>query len=200
VSTEQSPAPQFPPAAESSELIEFERADVISPMIYPSRPRLVVSGRKPWANMAVSLVPCVYARPPDYWAIRVVGTMPQIGQPAIVPYVVGLELGDTIGSAGIEVVGANKTEQIDVQKPDEPAVAAGTGEPPPGTGTAGTAEWAEAGRPRVSRAVGAGTVATPASPDRAAGRSRAWVVPGPPSGRRRRGGPPPSSRRAFRRE
>jgi hypothetical protein len=139
VTTEQSPSPQSGSAAESSQLIEFERADVISPMIYPSRPRLVVTGRKPWANMEVSLVPRDYAEPPGYWSIRVVGTMPEIGQPAIVPYAVELELGDTIGSAGIEVVGANKTEQIDVQKPDEPTAAAETDGPSSATGTAGAA-------------------------------------------------------------
>ncbi|MFI7602527.1 hypothetical protein [Actinoplanes sp. NPDC049681] len=115
MTTEQSPAPPPGSAGESSQLIEFERADVISPMIYPARPRLVVSGRKPWANMTVSLVPCVYVSPPDYWAIQVVGTMPQIGQPAIVPYVVELDLDDTIGNIGIEVVGADKTERIEVQ-------------------------------------------------------------------------------------
>jgi hypothetical protein len=104
-------------------------------MIYPSRPRLVVSGRKPWANMEVSLVPCAYATQPEYWAIQVIGTMPQTGQPAIVPYVVELDLADTIGSAGIEVVGADRTEQIAVQAPDEPVVAE-PGAPQPGTGAA----------------------------------------------------------------
>jgi hypothetical protein len=135
VTTEQSPPPQTASAAESSQLIEFERADVISPMIYPARPRLVVSGRQPWANMTVSLVPRHYVAPPDYWAIEVIGTMPQIGQPAIVPYVVELDLGGTIGSVGVEVVGADKTERIDVQAPDDPAVAAEPGGPS-GTGTA----------------------------------------------------------------
>lgn len=120
MTTEQSPAPPSGSDAESSRLIEFERADVISPMIYPARPRLVVSGRKPWANMTVSLVPRDYVKRPDYWAIEVVGTMPQIGQPAIVPYVVDLDLGDTIGSVGIEVVGADETERIEVQAPDDP--------------------------------------------------------------------------------
>ena len=38
VSVEQSPAPQSESAGQSRQLIEFERADVISPMIYPPRP------------------------------------------------------------------------------------------------------------------------------------------------------------------
>ena len=131
MSAEQSPAPQSGSAGESRQLIEFERADVISPMIYPARPKLMVSGRKPWANMGVRLVPCVYVRPPDYWEIQVVGTMPQIGQPAIVPYVVELDLRDTIGRVGIEVVGVNKTERIEVQDPGNHAVATEPGTPLP---------------------------------------------------------------------
>ena len=83
--------------------------------------------------MEVTLAPCVYVSPPDYWAIQVVGTMPQIGQPAIVPYVVELDLGDAIGQVGIEVVGANKTERIEVQSPDSPAVATEPGTPSPRT-------------------------------------------------------------------
>lgn len=119
-----------------SQLIEFERADVISPMIYPARPRLVVSGRKPWANMTVSLGPREYVKRPDYWEIEVVGTMPQIGQPAIVPYSVELDLEGTIGSIGIEVVGSDKTERIEVQAPEDSAVAAEPGGPSSGAGTA----------------------------------------------------------------
>jgi hypothetical protein len=110
--------PEDLPAAQSSRLIEFERADVISPMIYPPRPTLVVTGRKPWANMEVSLRPLTYIRQPEYWGIEVVGTMPAIGQPAIVPYAVELELNGTIGTAGIEVIGADRTEKIDVAGPE----------------------------------------------------------------------------------
>jgi hypothetical protein len=112
------PTPEDLPAAQSSRLIEFERADVISPMIYPPRPTLVVTGQKPWANMKVSLKPLTYIRQPEYWGIEVVGAMPAIGQPAIIPYAVELELDGTIGTAGIEVIGANRTEKIDVAAPE----------------------------------------------------------------------------------
>jgi hypothetical protein len=118
VDVTKNPTPENLPAAQSSRLIEFERADVISPMIYPPRPTLVVTGQKPWANMAVSLKPLTYVRQPEYWGIEVVGTMPAIGQPAIIPYAVELVLGGTIGSAGIEVIGAGRTEQIDVAAPE----------------------------------------------------------------------------------
>jgi hypothetical protein len=160
VTAKQSRASEFSSAAESSQLIEFERADVISPMIYPSRPTLVVSGRKPWANMTVSLVPRDYVRQPDYWAIGVVGTMPEIGQPAIIPYVVELELGDTIGTVGIEVVGANGTERIGLQAPDKPAKSDGAAEPAPG-GAANPAETVE-----PSSGTGQSGTARPAEADR----------------------------------
>jgi hypothetical protein len=78
----------------------------------------VVTGQKPWANMKVSLKPLTYVRQPEYWGVEVVGTMPAIGQPAIIPYAVELELGGTIGSTGIEVIGADRTEKIDVATPD----------------------------------------------------------------------------------
>lgn len=107
-------SPKSPAPGRFSQLIEFERAEVISPMIYPPQPRLVVTGRKPWANMEVTLRPLVYIRQPEYWGIEVVGTMPPIGQPAIVPYAVELDLAGTTGTAGIEVIGANGTEKIDV--------------------------------------------------------------------------------------
>src|SRR4051812_10762120 len=107
-----------PRALRSYRLIEFERADVISPRIFPPRNTLVVTGQKPWANMDVTLMPLTYDQPPEYWGIEVVGSVPAIGQPAIVPYAVELELGATVGTAGIEVIGATRSEKIDVSGPD----------------------------------------------------------------------------------
>jgi hypothetical protein len=123
-----SPAPDLPPA-QTCRLIDFERADVVSLMIYPPPPpRLIVAGRKPWANMTVSLNPLRYARPPEYWGIEVVGCMPPVGQPAIVPYVVELDLAGFVGTRGIEVIGADHTERIELapaetteSAPDVPA-------------------------------------------------------------------------------
>src|SRR5205823_3198199 len=87
--------------------------------IYPPQPRLVVSGRKPYP-MRVELVPLMYVQRPEYWGIEVVGTVaggpgPSV-MPAItnIPYVVELDLEGVIGTVGIEVIGANKTEQIPV--------------------------------------------------------------------------------------
>jgi hypothetical protein len=110
-----SPVPDDGLAAESSQLIDFERADAVSLMIYPPPPpMLVVSGQKPWANMEVTLNPRRYVQQPEYWEIEVIGTMPAIGLPAIAPYVVELDLTGLLGTKGVEVIGASHTERIDL--------------------------------------------------------------------------------------
>jgi hypothetical protein len=117
--------PPTPRAGESHQLIEFERAVVISPRIYPPRNTLLVTGQKPWANMDVTLTPLTYLQTPEYWGIEVIGSMPAIGQPAIVPYAAELELETTVGTAGIEVIGANRSEKIDLARPDDQAEVGG---------------------------------------------------------------------------
>jgi hypothetical protein len=96
-------------------------------MIYPPPPpMLVVAGQKPFANMQVSLNPLRYVTQPEYWGIEVVGCMPPIGQPAIVPYVVELDLTGINGKCGVEVIGAGgHTEKIDLPQ--------ATGTAPPAT-------------------------------------------------------------------
>ncbi|HZN70472.1 MAG TPA: hypothetical protein VFC00_02140 [Micromonosporaceae bacterium] len=108
------------PVIRRRRLIDFERAEVVTPMIEPPRPTLVVSGEKPDPNMEVKLVPLVYIQTPEYWGIEVVGTLggadPKPTQlPAgPMPYQVQLELEGFIGTAGVEVIGANCVEQIPV--------------------------------------------------------------------------------------
>jgi hypothetical protein len=116
VTAEQIPEPPVPPVAGSSRLIDFEEADVTSPMTAASQIRLVVSGRKPWANMVVSLRPRSYDDAPKYWGIEVVGTVPTIGQPAIVPYIVSIGLDGCTGTAGVEVIGATRSEKLEVPR------------------------------------------------------------------------------------
>ena len=98
-------------------LVDFERAEVITPMIYPPRPRLVVSGVTAFP-MDVGLVPLVYVSRPPYRGIQVVGSNPATPQatPAItnVAYNVELDLEGLVGSEGVEVVGATRTERIAV--------------------------------------------------------------------------------------
>jgi len=119
---EPSDLPDLPPAS-SARLIDFERAVVISLMIYPPRPRLVVSGNKPYP-MTVELAPLTYVQRPEYWGIEVVGRTDGGGgptpMPAItnIPYVAELDLADCVGTVGVEVIGASGTEQIRVTVED----------------------------------------------------------------------------------
>jgi hypothetical protein len=98
-------------------LIDFDRADVITPMIEPPRPVLVVTGEKPYAATEVSLVPLMYVSQPPYWGIQVVASPGEIGPhpmpvAAPEPYRVELDLAGVTGTHGVEVIGASRTEQI----------------------------------------------------------------------------------------
>jgi hypothetical protein len=112
------------PPAQSTHLINFETAEIISPMIYPPRPMLIVTGKKPTPTMKVSLVPLTYMRRPEYWGIEVVGspsTRGELASPPQVrptPYAVELKLDGVIGTVGIEVIGASHTEQIPLYTED----------------------------------------------------------------------------------
>ncbi|HYO14233.1 MAG TPA: hypothetical protein VE685_13640 [Thermoanaerobaculia bacterium] len=101
------------PASESFRLIDFTEARVITGIV-PDRYILVVSGEKPYLNMEVSLSPRIYIRRPEYWGIEVVGSLPGIGLPTVAPYHVSLPLDGILGTKGIEVVGANRSETFDV--------------------------------------------------------------------------------------
>ena len=101
------------PAAQSAKLVEFEHAEVVLGIV-PDTYFLVVSGTKPYANMVVELSPLVYVRRPEYWEIEVVGILPGIGLPATQPYPVSLAIDSFLGTKGVEVVGANGRQQIDV--------------------------------------------------------------------------------------
>jgi hypothetical protein len=114
---------------EPGRLIDFDRAEVITPMMIPPKPRLVVSGVLPHPDVTATLVPLVYVSRPGYWGIQVVGSMgergdgPHVSQPiANVPYSVELDLAGVTGSSGVEVIGAGSTERIDVsgEPTDEP--------------------------------------------------------------------------------
>jgi len=102
------------PAAQSSRLINFEKAEV-RPGFVSGTFILIVSGEAPCLNMQVSLVPLIYVRCPEYWGIEVVGTLPDgFCLTAMKPYTVTLQLTGITGSDGIEVIGANKSQKIKV--------------------------------------------------------------------------------------
>ena len=76
---------------------------------------LVVSGKKPFLNMSVSLRALTYTRQPDYWGIEVLGYITGIRLPAIGTYHEFLPLDSIRGTKGIEVIwSGGETEKIDV--------------------------------------------------------------------------------------
>lgn len=102
------------PAAESVRLIPFDEAEV-RPGFVPNTWILIVSGTKPCINMEVRLIPRIYIRQPEYWGIEVTGILPGgICLTATAPYTVSLPLDGILGTKGIEVIGSNKQEEIDV--------------------------------------------------------------------------------------
>jgi hypothetical protein len=112
----------LPPAA-CFRRLDFEHADVVTLESFPPQFVLRVRGTKPYANMDVELVPFVYVRQPEYWEIEVVGSLRGFGLPARAPYEVSIPVTSTMGTRGIEVVGATRSERLDVpdaQAPGQP--------------------------------------------------------------------------------
>lgn len=106
--------PAAAPPSANCHMIDFEVAQVMTLRTVPPRHVLVVRGEKPYFNMQVNLVPLVYIQQPEYWGIEVVGCLPEVGLPAFAPYTVKLDLEGTIGTRGVEVIGANRSEKIDI--------------------------------------------------------------------------------------
>ena len=99
------------PAVESCRLVPFDDYSIAK----TDPPILVVRGTAPCLNMEVSLQPVVYVQCPDYWRIEVVGCLPGgFCLTATKPYVAYISLAGIIGSKGIEIAGANKTEKVDL--------------------------------------------------------------------------------------
>lgn len=98
------------PTPTSVRLIDFTKAEV-RPGIVNDTWILIVSGTKPYVNMTVELSPLIYVKQPEFWGIEVIGSLPGIGLPATAPYTVSLPL-TTIGTKGIEVIGARKKKKI----------------------------------------------------------------------------------------
>ncbi|HEX2035642.1 MAG TPA: hypothetical protein VHS99_15815 [Chloroflexota bacterium] len=109
----------LPPPA-SFRVIAYEKAEVLAQRTNPPRYVLQVSGIKAFAKMTVQLKPLVYVRQPEYWEIEVVGGLPGVAVPAKLPYTVTLPLGGTLGSRGIQVLGANRSDRFDVPPGQEP--------------------------------------------------------------------------------
>ena len=101
------------PQSTACRRINFTNA-FIRPGPAPKTYFLVVSGTKPWLTMEVHLTPLIYVRQPEYWGIEVIGCLTGIGLPAEAPYVAHLDITHVLGTKGIEVIGANRSEKINV--------------------------------------------------------------------------------------
>lgn len=101
------------PPSESCRRLEFDKAEIV-PGIVNGTWFAVVSGKKPWVTMRVDLVPLIYVRQPEYWGIEVVGCVTGISLPAVVPYVATLPLQNSLGTKGVEIMGAARSEKFDV--------------------------------------------------------------------------------------
>jgi hypothetical protein len=114
------------PASEAVRLIPFEEAKVV-PGFIPETWILIVSGTKPCLNMEVKLIPRIYIKRPDYWGIEVTGVLSGgICLTATAPYTASLPLDGVIGTKGIEVIGSNRQEKIDVPPNAYPSKESGT--------------------------------------------------------------------------
>ena len=97
------------PFAQACRRVDFDAIEVREPEL--GRRLLLVSGIKPWADLAVTLEPMAYRDPPDFWVIEVVGRLTASGLPAWVDFCVALPLESFHGRRGIEIVGASRTER-----------------------------------------------------------------------------------------
>jgi hypothetical protein len=126
MSQEQPQRLQDLPQPVSTRLIDFERVEILTLESFPPQHILVVSGRTPYWNMKVALSPLTYIQQPEYWGIEVLGSVGQIALPSPgAPYTVSLPLAGSIGTCGIEVIGATRSERHDI------SIDAGTGTLPP---------------------------------------------------------------------
>lgn len=98
------------PASDTCRRIDFDSFDVV-PGFVPNTFILIVTGKKPWSTMNVQLSPLVYIDRPDYWGIEVIGCQSGIGLPVTAPYTVALDISGVIGTKGIEVIGASRSEK-----------------------------------------------------------------------------------------
>jgi hypothetical protein len=112
-----------PPPDYSCSPGDFERATVApaGDEGSPGHWKLTVSGME--TQGSTYLLPVTYVRQPAYWEINVqVCGDPDAGYPtAFFPYTRTIDLTGVIGSKGVQVVGANKSEQLAVPPLSTPA-------------------------------------------------------------------------------
>jgi hypothetical protein len=100
-------------ASKTCRLLDFDSVEV-RPGFVDGTWVLLVQGMAPCGNMRIDLVPVIYITRPDYWEIELVGCL---RGPLCLPqrsFIETLPLNGTLGTAGIEVVGATRQKRIDV--------------------------------------------------------------------------------------
>ncbi len=100
------------PLPRSLRLLNFDTAALHT---VRGRHILVVCGQKPYVNMQVWLMPMMYILQPDYCEIEVVGHLDGIGLPVLSPYMVERDITHMLGTLGIDVQGANKSQRIKIE-------------------------------------------------------------------------------------
>jgi len=101
-------------AAQSVRRVNFDSCEVVSN--FPGGYSLIVRGEAPCLNMIVQLLPRIYIECPEYWGIEVVGFLPGgFCLTAMQPFTRTIPLTGITGYRGIEVLGARRSEQIDVE-------------------------------------------------------------------------------------
>jgi hypothetical protein len=94
--------------------LDFDQVALV-PGQKPGSYRLIVSGTKPDSTMRVQLVPLVYIRQPEYWGITVTGLGRVLDSASgDTPYKASLALEGSMGTLGIEVIGASRSERLDI--------------------------------------------------------------------------------------
>lgn len=109
------------PQASTYRLVAFDQAG-LRPGSTGDAYVLVVSGTKPYRNVAVELAPQPSIDDPGgsrpaYWGIEVVGKFSGLLLPSPTPYEASLELdamNGPVGLGGVEVIGANKHQRIPI--------------------------------------------------------------------------------------
>lgn len=107
-------AHQALPPPTTTRLIAYDKAEVVTLESNPKQYVLQVSGVKLSPSMKVTLQPLVYVRQPEHWEIEVVGTLRGPTIPVKTPYTVTLPLAGALGSCGIQVIGANRSDPFDI--------------------------------------------------------------------------------------
>jgi hypothetical protein len=116
---------QTPPGrpGETCRPVEFASAKVSSAT---GRYVLTVSGTLRSISDRARLVPVTYVRQPEYWSVTVQECGgPGAGMGALGPYTVSLDVTNTLGTRGVQVIGANHAQNIDLATWDRPGGANG---------------------------------------------------------------------------